>query len=409
LLEAEVVERDRRREARRLRLLGGVIVLGFLTWTGAAIFAVGGTPESTGVDSYSRAAVGHHAFVALLESLGVAVRRSRFRTADAARPGELIVFAEPTADEEFDGSDPYSGAGVRLFVLPKRAPAGARGEFVSEETANEVLRRLDPGASLVRTPDGAVEGRGVSWRPPDVLQTVAPGALVAEWTVPEGAILLRLPKATGDWWVLAEPDLIATHGLAVPGVPSAVVGLVRAAMPEGLRGVVIDETRHGFTLAPSFWTRFSSPPLLFVLLHAALCAALAAWAGAVRFGPPEPEDDPPPEGRAGLVRLTAELLAAAPHGAATVVGRHADLRLRDAASRAGLDPRRPRSELAAALETASGSSTPRGAAAAWREVADRLEPNGGRRLPDSAVVAAAVQTATAGSSSHVVGRRPPAR
>ena len=51
-------------------------------------------------DAFSRSALGHHAFVALLEELDVPVVVSRSATARKLRDSSVLVVAEPPADPE---------------------------------------------------------------------------------------------------------------------------------------------------------------------------------------------------------------------------------------------------------------------------------------------------------------------
>lgn len=389
----------------------------FAVWLIGGIFDAGAAPDSEDADSYSKDPTGHHAFAALLEASGMNVVRSRFQSSRMTGEGTLLVLAEPVLgdDDEERRMALLDAPGDKLLVLPKRRridspPPLMRFEEISKSAVDRVLNHADDGATTARLPGASVRLGSIDYRPPGGLQVVAMQAgLDAVLSVSGGAVLLRTRRGDGTLWVLSDPDLIATHGLATPGLPSFVVRMVRDAVPGGTRRVVIDETIHGYEQAPSFWTRFSTPPLGYVLLHAGLAFALALWAGAVRFGPPRREAARRTEGKTALVALTADLLAAVRGGAAAAVARHADLRLKDAAARFGIDPTLPRNELIPLVDAAAAARRNPARFAETVRLVATAERGRNRRRTDEDIIAAAQSLAAWKASLHGSRGSPHAR
>ncbi len=347
-------------------MLAAFTALSFVAWLLGGIFEGGAEPDSVQTDSYSKDPTGHHAFATLLRASGLSVVRSRFQSAKQTGEGSLLVLAEPLLDQDAATDEQrmamLDAPGDKLLVLPKRRRTEVVGLLVRFEEiplseVDEVLEFADEDASTARLPGASVRLGATEYAPPGGLQVVSdfPGLDPVLMVPGGGAVLLRTYRSGGTLWVLSDPDVISTHGLAVPGVPSFAVRMVKDAVDGGTRRVVIDETIHGFEQAPSFWTRFSTPPLSYVLLHAALTFVLALWAGAVRFGSPKADAGGPVEGKAALVALTADLLIAVRGGAAAAVARHADLLLKDAAARFGLDPTTPQVELVKRVDAAAAA------------------------------------------------------
>jgi hypothetical protein len=382
------VTAPRPRPSRKGVVFAALTTACFVGWIVVSAADVQPVPGSYGTDAFSRTAVGHAALVAFLRAAGFPAIVSRYRSGAVAGERGLLVLAEPRIgararsgpgprlDEEDDDVSALVGRARRvLVVLPKRrpAPAGAPKpyELVPREEVEAVLQAFVPGAALLRLHVDAPLS-GATFRAPDGLQLADPGPdFVAVRSAAGRALVLRGDDGEGrDVWILTDPDLVATHGLAKPGVPTFAAELFRDALDGSDGAVVVDEAHHGFELRPSFFARFGRPPLSYLLFHAGVLFALAWWAGAVRFGPAARPAAPPADGRAGLVELTADLLVSARGGAAGATARHAEHRLRDAAARLRIDPGLPPNELVPRVDAATaGRAAPGGFAAVDAAVA----------------------------------------
>jgi hypothetical protein len=284
-------------------------------------------------DAFSRSSIGHHALVQWLGASGVDVVVSRHDSASHASPSAPLMIAEPAILEagatsgsmvlsqglaDMARSAEARGAAL-IVVLPKwrgRASARPRGW-------NEDIVPLD--ASKALAPLGALLGREL----PDELLARAdipasacsgPGGGGVELAHPQllGGDLQLVPLVSCDGgtlvasvegrpiYVIADPDLLNTHGIA-RGTNSA---LLHALIVDrlGARALVVDEMLHGHAQPPSLWRELSTFPLLPVTLHVLALTALAIWASSRRFG--KPAELPPrlPPGKQAIVDSTAQLL-----------------------------------------------------------------------------------------------------
>lgn len=279
-------------------------------------------PPSFAPDSFSRSAVGHRAFVELLRGLGHPVLVSRHRTADKAAEA-VVALIEPRVGPE-DGTregvlEAIDGAARRLLiVLPKRGalPEPTRPRFVAYagllplEDPQRVLDALEIEAKVIRPDHSIGAWRGELPAPtldgPQLLTSSASlHPLVAS---DEGILAAELDVADG-WHaiVLADPDVLATHGLARGSNAALAVALVER-LGGGALPVVVDETLHGFDQQPSIARELFRFPLVLGTASALLAAALLAWAALVRFGRPRAPEPPLAPGKLFLVESTAELL-----------------------------------------------------------------------------------------------------
>lgn len=278
-------------------------------------------PPSFEPDSFSRSAVGHRAFVELLRTLGRPVVVSRHRTADKA--GEAVVaLLEPRIGPDdaarsglLQGID---GAARRLLVvLPKRGafPDPTRPRFVAyagllpPEDAQRVLEALEIDARVVRPPRSVPSWRGAlpaaSLEQPQLVTSTDLHPLLS---TDEGMLVGEIVRKGWRTVVLADPDVLATHGLARGENAALAVALVDRLAGAGPLPLVVDETLHGFDQQPSLVRELLRFPLVLATASALLAAALLAWAALVRFGRPRrPEPDLRP-GKLFLVESTAALL-----------------------------------------------------------------------------------------------------
>jgi hypothetical protein len=123
---------------------------------------------------------------------------------------------------------------------------------------------------------------------------------------------LRGAEGERDVLVLADPDVLANHGLVKDGNADFALRLLRRLW-DGRGSVLWDETWHGHRSEARVGRILLAPPLGYLTASLGLLALLALWAGAVRFGGARPPRPPIEPGKAFLVSNTADLLRAGGH------------------------------------------------------------------------------------------------
>jgi hypothetical protein len=111
----------------------------------------------------------------------------------------------------------------------------------------------------------------------------------------------------GKVWVLADPDVIANHGISHPDNATLAVALINS-LRSGEGNVVFDETVHGFVVRPvgAFLLLFRFPFVL-ATLQGLLAVILLLWATLGRFGAPRTSPTALSAGREGLLQNMAKL------------------------------------------------------------------------------------------------------
>jgi hypothetical protein len=357
---------------------------GFLGAFGDALYE----PPSAAPDSFSRSAVGHRAAVELLRALGWQVLVSRHRTADRAGEGAVVALLEPRVGPEDDlreGILQAIDARSRrlLVVLPKRTavPDPARPRFAASAELlpladpQRVLEVLELEAKVVRPERSIQAWRGTLPAPAlDRPQLVVSKRLTPLVETDEGMLAGEI-ESEGVWRtvVLADPDVLATHGL---GRGDNAVLLVRLLerLGAGPLPVVVDETLHGLDEQPSLTRALLRFPLVLATASALLAGLLLAWAAAVRFGRPRPPEPALSPGKLFLVESTAALLR---HGGHCADAAAAYLR---AAKEEVVRRQRPPGDATPGDAWLASAAAARGADAALRDLEDRLRRLAGRRI-----------------------------
>lgn len=309
--------------------IGSLAAAGFLGAFGDALY----DPPSFGADGYSRSAVGHRAFAELLRGLGFRVIVSRHRTSEKGADGAVVALLEPRLGPEDDERRAKhvaieDASDALLVVLPKREPLPdplrpafvASAELLPVDAPTRVLARFDGKGKVVR-PEGPIG----SWRGELPFPTLdRPQLIQSEVLVPllacdEGILVGEIvgdPEeedeegSTAAPWreiVVADPDLLATHGLGKDDNALILVRLLER-LGAGERPVVLDETLHGFEQQPSLALELVRFPLVVATLSALFVGALLAWGAMVRFGRPRPPEPALKPGRVALVESSAGLL-----------------------------------------------------------------------------------------------------
>jgi hypothetical protein len=357
--------------SRWTRVYGVVTALSLLAAL-ALLLSPGSDPSTPtcGADGYSRSALGHLGWLQWLRANGEVVVQAR--VVRGLGPCGLLVVAEPRAIDATDDlrfRAHVAQAPATLIVLPKRIgepdpeqPAWVESVDLLEprdvdDVGEHVGTWTEPGLpGIVRQP------RATAWDLPDgwPMPTLRdPVQLLRTHPDLEPIIACEHGVLLGTWdgvHVLADPDLIANHGLHGGDNPALVLAMVAALKGDG--AVVFDETLHGHGLSPSIWHAAGRFPFVLVTVHLLLLLAVMAWIASGRFGPLQPAAAAIGAGKAFLLDNIAALLrVAGPPGPS--LRRYGRQRLRSVAEALqaprGLDDAAVRSFVLARMPAADGA------------------------------------------------------
>lgn len=340
---------------RTAKVLAALAVASFLAGALSAIFSRPGEgvahPEASAL---SRSAVGHAAFVRLLERAGLPVIVSARRTEARLEAGAALILAEPSVAGDDERVERLLGlARASLLVLPKHAalPDGRERDWARDlvdesEGAEAALRAAGVRADVVLAetlagdawaleeglPAPAIERpqliRPIARIPPrgrgERIRFSGPGGLSVRALVsrPEGILLGETVGPEGKpLLLLADPDPIETHGIGDGENALLAVRIVERLreLAGGDATLVVDESLHPQAAAlarpPSLYEELLTPPLLCASAQALALAALLLWASIGRFGAPLPLPRAVEPGSAALIAHTARQLEQGGHAA----------------------------------------------------------------------------------------------
>jgi hypothetical protein len=327
------------------RLLLGWIVGAVVVFAISLYFMGGGElggPDSVGPGTYSRSAIGHAGIAEVLTQLGIPVVKSRSSSLDKLGAGSVLVIAEPRrtgAGEEAVRT--LLKADTILMVLPKWTglPSEQKSGWLREVTegptldAQWALALVAPRGEVVR------EKTAVQWNTnelhvtpdPDLpVQLIKGDRLRPIIGASQGMLVGELTDKGRKVWVLADPDIIANHGLAREGNAALALALIKA-LRQGEGSVVFDETIHGIVVRPAspFLLLFRFP-FVVATVQGLLAVALLLWSALGRFGAPQTAPPALSAGREGLLQNMAKLVEFTGHQD-VIVRRYVQETVRDAA------------------------------------------------------------------------------
>ena len=125
----------------------------------------------------------------------------------------------------------------------------------------------------------------------------------------EGALLSQLPGR--DIYILADPDLINTFGLAERENARLAMQMINMLRYSEDEPIIFDATLHGFTRSENLLQMMFDIPFLGVTLVALAAALLLGWAATIRFGPPARETRAIALGKQALADNSAGLVSMA--------------------------------------------------------------------------------------------------
>jgi Domain of unknown function (DUF4350) len=280
-----------------------------------------GHPDPVGPTIYSKSAIGHAGFYALLEDMEIPVRASEAGSGAHVSADDVLVIAEPR-------TDPATIAEVRtmliaasvVLVLPKRSgEADAKrpnwlghDHLFAGADVEQVLHVVDPGGAVVRVhADGPWASRDF-YPPAPTLQfpqLIRSATIQPLLAAPQGILIGQLQHGSNKVLVISDPDLIANFALARGNNASIAVRAITFFRSAQNQEVIFDEFVHGFTERPfhilGILFQF---PFVLVTVQIALACGVLCWAASARFGAPIEPESPLAAGKLSLIETGASLL-----------------------------------------------------------------------------------------------------
>jgi hypothetical protein len=286
---------------------------------GSELFPTSSIQPST----YSKSAIGHQAWVRLLQNMGKPVLISRNDSVKKSHGG-LLILAEPdTGGDERQPIDELLQAERVLVVLPKysanpsllNSSWAETVERINSRYISEVLRQVTKTGTVLQldaSPPWLPSGLGPA---PDLPRPqVMLGSGLKPVITSKTGILLGLTEIAGSKiWVLSDPDLISNHGLlrgANAQIAAEIIDVISGGGP-----VIFDETIHGYYLDPNLLKALFQYPLVFVTTAAFAAILILLWASTGRFGAPARAEPPLRMGKSTLVAAGADMLSFGRHEA----------------------------------------------------------------------------------------------
>jgi hypothetical protein len=307
--------------ARVVAILITVAAISF----GAVLVMAGWAPElrdrnQAGDHPYSTSALGFNGLVRLMEGAGYPVRVSRLESDLESRDWGLMILTLP-AYGSLEVLDDRNLQAVTLAVLPKwwgrtdglNPARQADTQFIEARVLNDELNSIYPDAEIQRVPvpREALETPfgNLVVKPDVVLQLIRDPSLETVIGFKGGALLAY--DESRALYILSDPDLMNTFGLAQRENARFALQLVDYLRTYPDEPILMDATLHGFERSENLLKMMFSVPYVGVTLVALAAALLLGWAATVRFGPPKTEERAIALGKQALADNSAGLVTMA--------------------------------------------------------------------------------------------------
>jgi len=304
-----------------------LITLGLLATVGVAITSIfaedGRYQTSSGSNSFSKSALGHAALVALLEADSRQVVVSQYDTLSKASGADsaLLVIEPPARSASETHIADLLDEAPTLLVLPKRTavPGIRRGwigrDFLPEPNAAQTVAQYVVAEAEVLRPKHAnhvwQHDIGLSVNPEiDDLQLIKSPLVEPIIATKDGILFGRVKdrfEGGQPVWLLADPDLLATHGLARGSNADFALAVVDR-VAGNYSTLVVDEIVHGFVVEPSLARAMFQRPFVVTTLAALLALMVFLLALTRRFGAPARRENTLQDSKAIFIENTARIL-----------------------------------------------------------------------------------------------------
>lgn len=378
--EIVIGARERSDGAFRPAIMLLVVAIGILAFIGMLVLGAYApdlrSGRNGGSHALSNAATGFSAIVRLAEATGrnPEIVRSEYMYDTE----DLAVLTPENAMVDLDKVLDRRGKRLTLVVLPKWNTVGDRNTagwvrtrgllppfqpegVLAPQYKLKVERRRSLGTALKTVPEHAPPE--MRFAAPGALQTVSGAGFRPVVTDQAGRGVL-VQYGSEPLYVLADPDLLANHGLADERQARAALAMLDFLNVTDAKGILFDVTLNGFGATRSPLRLAFDPPFLAATLALAAALLLAGVQALSRFGPPRRPERAIAFGKAALIDNAAALVRKAGREAA-LGSRYAEMireravtvfgvpaRLRDAALDAYLDGLEGRRSFSALAEAA---------------------------------------------------------
>ena len=372
-----------------------------LSFGGACWFALEDTEPrrvlASGPGTRSSSAIGHRAFLDLLERAGIFVGVRRRNVAEEFDAFQVLLLLEPHPDRfEPDELASLGAARAAILVLPKwtGAPHPEHPDWIDDATplptteVGAVLRKLAPRAMVYRPPlEPRWKSAPFGARP----ELIYPQFMLGSDLTPilesdRGMLVAAIGRGEQRIWIVSDPDILSNHGISRGDNAVLAHALVEALLPPG-GTVLVDESMHmkGGLLEvppPSLRRALTEPPFVAVTALFLAAAAVLVLAAAGRFGAPRPAPRAVAFGHAALLDNMARLLASGRHGR-EILRRYHELVKHDVLRRIHAPSDADEDAVAARLDRAGAA---RGAAMPYSGLRDKVDLTLGKRRTARAAV-----------------------
>ncbi len=280
-------------------------IFSFSAYFTLSAFAPEVTEGDARAHALSRSAIGYAGIVKLARATGAIVNIGRTESYGASR--SALVVLTPDAKLGFDDVNRL-GQWTVLIVLPKwiAIPSFERPGHVmaapamSKDRVAELIEEIAPGATVSRETTAQKPVIEIDWRetrspsikPPfrpgtiQDLQTISAANITPVAKTKSGKMILGVVRGDDhpDIYILSEPDLLNTQGIADMATAGVGLDLLKALRNDG-DTITFDVTLNGYARARNLMRLLFEPPLLAATLSFFLIASLIAWRAATREGP----------------------------------------------------------------------------------------------------------------------------
>nr|WP_070960979.1 DUF4350 domain-containing protein [Hyphomonas sp. Mor2] len=323
-------------------LLAFIAIFALLAWSPDLA-----SKNRAGQHPYSSSALGYGGLVKLLEADGQTVTVSRLASSLDYSDGLLILTVPRYGLRRAPEFEPEYVSEPALYVLPKWSGFADREkpswqkdtELMHRNSAASIARAFDPDLEVwrlrnpgrIRTPFGTQTPKFEHQ-----MQVLESERLEPVIDTPGGILLAKIPDR--DVYILSDPDLLNTFGLARLENARMALGLMDWLKYYPEQPITFDATIHGFERSESLLRAIFDVPFLGASMIALATMLLITWGAFIRFGPPTREDRVFAFGKKALAESSAGLISMARREGQMAPG-YAQTVQRNLMKRLGLPPR----------------------------------------------------------------------
>lgn len=296
-------------------LLAFIAIFALLAWSPDLA-----SKNRAGQHPYSTSALGYGGLIKLLEADGQTVTVSRLASSLEYTEGLLVLTLPRFGMNRAPDFDLESVSEPALYVLPKWSGFADREkpnwqkdtDLLDRQSVATIAQGFDSDIKVwrlrnpgrIRTPFGS--------QSPEFehqMQVLESDSLETIIETPGGTLLAKVPGR--DIYILSDPDIVNTFGLARPANARMALGLMDWLKYYHTQPVTFDATIHGFERSESLLRAIFDVPFLGATMIALMTMLLVTWGAFIRFGPPTREDRVFAFGKKALAESSAGLISMA--------------------------------------------------------------------------------------------------